>query len=48
VVLGLNSEQLPGPGHALEFVLSTIAELDTRPDHEVLDRAGDEDFSGSG
>jgi hypothetical protein len=41
-VLGLNRQQLPGPEHTLELMLSTIAEVDTRPDNEVLDHSGDQ------
>ena len=43
----LHGEQFPGPRHPFEFVLATIAELDTRPDNEVLDGPRNEDLSRS-
>ena len=40
-----NSEQLPRPGHTLEFVLATLEELDPRSNDQILDGAGDQDIS---
>ena len=36
--LGLNGEKSPGPRDALESVLASLAELDSRPHNQVLDR----------
>jgi hypothetical protein len=33
----LDSEQLPGPRHAFEFVLTSVGEPDRRSGNEVLD-----------
>src|SRR5690349_15480849 len=38
--------ELPVAGHALQRVRAPIVELQLGPDHEILDRAGDEDLAG--
>jgi hypothetical protein len=41
-------EESPGSGHPPEFVLTTIAKLDTRAHNEVNDRSGHKNLSGLG
>ncbi len=43
-----NGEQLPGPWHALEFVLAALDKLDPRADDEVLDCRRHQHFAGLG
>lgn len=40
----LDGEQAPGSGNSLEVVLAPLGELDARADHQVLNRARDQDF----
>jgi len=44
----LDREEFPGAGHAFEFVLTSILELDARSSNEVLHGRGDEHLSGFG
>jgi hypothetical protein len=43
-----NAIELPHIGYAFECVAATVLEGDSRPDHEVLHRGGDEHLTGLG
>ena len=45
---GLDREQRPSPRDALELGVALRGEFDLRPDHEILDGAGDEHFACTG
>ncbi len=45
VTVGFDREELPGSGNAFEYVVPTVAEVDSRPRHQVTHSTGDENLT---
>ena len=46
--MAIDRQQLPAAGHAAQLDAAAVVEAGARPDDQVADGAGDEDFTGAG